>query len=68
MFVMWELCHQRGLEEFGLAAAGLAAEDGVLGVGGLEAAGELLVALARGCRVTPVAGRDEAGVLVVGLK
>lgn len=54
--------------EVGLEAAGLAVVEGVLGVAGLAAARELLVVLAVGGRVEPVAGRDDAAVPVVGLK
>lgn len=56
-----------GVVEVGLEAAGLAVVE-VLGVAGLAAAGELLVVLAVGGRVEPVAGRDDDVVPVEGLK
>lgn len=54
--------------EVGLEVAGLVAVvvEGVLGVAGLGAAGELLVAV--GGRVKPVGGRGDAVVPVAGLK
>lgn len=67
-----DVCDARGLPpegvvEVGLEAVGLAVVE-VLGVAGLAVAGELLVVLAVGGRVEPVAGRDEAVVPVEGLK
>ena len=57
-----DVCDASGLEAVGLAVVE------VLGVAGLAVAGELLVVLAVGGRVEPVAGRDEAVVPVEGLK
>lgn len=53
-----------GVVEVDLGAAGLAVAEGVLGVAGLAVAVELLAVLAVGGRVEPVAGRDDAPVLV----
>lgn len=57
-----------GVVEADLEAAGLAVEEGVLGVDGLAVDVELLAELLVGGRVEPVAGRGDAAVLVVFLK
>lgn len=56
-----------GVVEVGLAAAGLAVVEEVLGVAGLAVAGVLLVVLVVGGRVEPVPGRGDAAVPAVGL-